>query len=1358
MWQENIIFTLVFYTYIPLRLIRFISMLYTNTLKIFFATTLLLCCFSLNANVIDQLFSPMKVTVPNTLKNKPSYPDKFVKINPLINEIIAFQGSIVGVGVFGSILVSKDGGEYWEVHNSQTTDDLNDITDFTQSDGKVGLVAVGSNGDIVVSMNGGEDWEVRDSQTTSHLNAITDFTLLNGEPALVAVGYSNRIVVSMNGGKDWEVRDTQIVDYFLDITDFKQSDGNAGLVAIGDNGRIVVSKNNGYDWEVRAQTVNRLNAITEFTLLSGKTGLVAVGDSGRIVVSMNGGEDWEVRDSQTTGDLNAITDFTLLDGKPALVAVGNSGHIVVSMNGGEDWEVRNSQTTGDLNAITDFTLLDGKSGLVAVGYPGSTVASMNGGKHWKFRDSRIIDHLHAITDFMQLNGEVALVAVGDSGLIVVSKNGGDNWEVRDSQTTEDLNAITNFTQLDGKVTLLAVGDDGYIAVSINNGETWDKRNSQTTEDLNAITDFTLLNGKTGIVAIGDYGRIVVSINGGETWEVRDSQTIDHLHAITDFTQLSGKGGLAAIGISGGIFVSINGGETWEVRNSQTIDYLSAITNFTQLDGKTGLVAVGDDGYIAVSMNNGETWDKRDSQTTEDLTNITTFSQFDGKPGLVAVGYGGTIVISTNGGKTWDRRESQTKFPLTNITSFLLSSTKSGLVAVGYEGVIVVSTNDGESWIEHESHTSQILTTITAFPLQGGKTRLVSTGYNGVIIKLASHYIFPSLDSIFITYPIQNKSVVVDVTFLSSDNDCDKTCSGRLFVGNKADKNNSRVFNNILGELLPKNTNSNKHVINDKKAVTWRFIIKPEDYSVVSGEKLYFYPQLETDKYKHSYHSDENYDLNFIYLFNSTPYWFGIAIILLLLSIILLFVFHPISILKIARKVSYSQSIGSALGGRVQAILLLLNNLTVFPVLAKQKRVLDKWVDLNSESFLKTVKKKEVFRDLNYYPLPLKDLTHNEQINVPSKENIKALLGGKNSILEVSGIGGSGKSSFAAQMVTWAQSSSLTKHQVLSIWLDEDVEDLSKWLINKVRKISGDDGLPSFFIKALFKQSRILLIADRVSEQSELTQRQVIDCPSFVHSMLVTTRVTLPFEQLAIIKLHTLPLDSKNLMGYIDNYINNHFNGQQKHISLDRKGDLIKQIARLIMIKDEKKEIPITPLLAKLFVERVIQDPEFEAEKSSVIEIYLDYIDGLNPTDKEVANCLTQNQQLEAVKLVAMAELGDDFKPRWIEREVIAILLAQSLNTESQEPIQRLIDNQILIEQRHGSYMVRFTLDPIAEYVAALAWAEKCGTNELAWKELINNISKFGDSVSGFSLALRVVHDAYAKHRNWPINIWPELNF
>jgi hypothetical protein len=284
------------------------------------------------------------------------------------------------------------------------------------------------------------------------------------------------------------------------------------------------------------------------------------------------------------------------------------------------------------------------------------------------------------------------------------------------------------------------------------------------------------------------------------------------------------------------------------------------------------------------------------------------------------------------------------------------------------------------------------------------------------------------------------------------------------------------------------------------------------------------------------------------------------------------------------------------------------------------------------------------------------------------------------------------------------------------------------------------------------------VADRISEQTEATQSQIVNCPSFVHAMLVTTRHPLPFEQAALLKLQTQPLDSKNLMGFIDNMVNTQLTEQSKLLSLDKKADLIKQIAGLIVIKEDQKEIPITPLLAKLFVERVMREPKFNAANSSIIEIYLDYIAGLNPNDKNAANYLTPSQHLTVVKIVAKQEIGQNYQPKWIEREALTLLLTETLPLGGVDALQRLIDNQILIEQRHGSYLVRFSLDPICEYIAALAMAEQCGTNELAWQELIEETHKLGDKIFGFNVALRVVYDAYAETRHWPENHWPELNF
>ena len=75
--------------------------------------------------------------------------------------------------------------------------------------------------------------------------------------------------------------------------------------------------------------------------------------------------------------------------------------------------------------------------------------------------------------------------------------------------------------------------------------------------------------------------------------------------------------------------------------------------------------------------------------------------------------------------------------------------------------------------------------------------------------------------------------------------------------------------------------------------------------------------------------------------------------------------------------------------------------------------------------------------------------------------------------------------------------------VIPIWLDEDIEDLHAWLLQRVRRVTSDDDLPETFIKALFREKRFFVVADRLSEKEATTQEAVRNLPSFLNSLVVT---------------------------------------------------------------------------------------------------------------------------------------------------------------------------------------------------------------------------------------------------------------
>jgi hypothetical protein len=115
-----------------------------------------------------------------------------------------------------------------------------------------------------------------------------------------------------------------------------------------------------------------------------------------------------------------------------------------------------------------------------------------------------------------------------------------------------------------------------------------------------------------------------------------------------------------------------------------------------------------------------------------------------------------------------------------------------------------------------------------------------------------------------------------------------------------------------------------------------------------------------------------------------------------------------------------------------------------------------------------------------------------------------------------------------------------------------------------------------------------------------------------------------------------------------------------------------------------------------------------------------------------------------------AEQGEDFRLKRIDRQVAEMALAkESLLGNDLNPLQRLIDNQVL-EQRQegGGFLIAFSLDRVAENLAAFAHVNRCKSNTEAWKELIEKVMTQREQARGFLAALKITHQFYADKYGW----------
>src|SRR5688572_20249458 len=97
------------------------------------------------------------------------------------------------------------------------------------------------------------------------------------------------------------------------------------------------------------------------------------------------------------------------------------------------------------------------------------------------------------------------------------------------------------------------------------------------------------------------------------------------------------------------------------------------------------------------------------------------------------------------------------------------------------------------------------------------------------------------------------------------------------------------------------------------------------------------------------------------------------------------------------------------------------------------------------------------------------------------------------------------------------------------------------------------------------------------------------------------------------------------------------------------------------------------------------------------------------------------------------------------------LTKENLINDKQNALNCLISNGIVdIYSYANNTFVRFSLDPLAEYLSAMYSAKLCGTDNEKWKALYKKVNHKGTSASSYLQALEIVHFTYAKIYGWPL--------
>jgi photosystem II stability/assembly factor-like uncharacterized protein len=1230
---------------------------------------------------------------------------------------------------------STDGGASWTYIADNQNENAPDYDVIAAPDGT--LFGRGSFGKLSRSTDDGLTWSTPagEPSTSDSLKRIC----IDHAGGVVGVGSNGVILRASARDAKWTlVKDSGTRDDLYDV--IAAPDGS--LVAVGKE--IVRSTDGGATWRAILKAGSTFTKVQAY----GDT-LIAIGEA--IARSGDGGASWSVVESR-------YADLTNIMAEPngALLAVGWYGQLVRSTDLGKSWVKVHPE-----NRIHPMLVrLVAPDGALLASGVGPVMRSVDGGANWsRTRGAGLSDWkpdagtatLSPLSSVAGAPGGI-FVAVGASGTIVRSIDDGKTWmDIDTGQFSAPLTRVIHLGQGD----FVGVGGAGVIVRSDDMGAHW----SILTDVLGDYElDDVVAGADRVVVAVG--GAIVRSADHGRHWQpaaykgppiALQSVVVTPKHT---FVAVGARGG-SDIGAL--IVRSTDGGLNWTA-----VENVPAGFGLMHVTVETGgaLVAVGRLGTVVRSTDDGRTWDKVVSTSARiELSHV-----FAGPDRLlVAVGEHAWIIRSNDGGQTWSSARGTGGIGR-NLMS--VAAQPSGtLVAVGENNIILRSSDRGASWsvlpTEDGNNLQQVSITRDGTILAvGGSEPSPSFSLGGgeaIITRGApSKIMAPSIRQITHSYSASGVPQVHirldDPAGLCPKGEC-VTARARSFLDNK---------NDVEPRVLP------AHLISSADAGVYKITVDPSLLSANSPDKMFMQIGLAGKGFSTTY---PNGDAYFPIPNNPHPMyrqkWFlsmavAVSAMALLYATLLL---RPLWLLGLASRPAILDTVPKAGLPGIGSFITAAVSTLVLPVLSRHPKVLNAWVAKHARALadgFNAAVQNVSEGGLPYTALPF-DSPERSRI-IPSPATLTTYFRARRTCVQIVGQGGVGKTTMALEIGRWLYKGELNDHPAAALFIDEEFGDLLPVVQAKLSAMLAEE-VPPYFLKALLSSGRLWLIVDRVSERSVATRSAFSHLYRTMSPRVVisTARYIVDVDGQKLTVLRPRPLDSTTLLSFLSDQLAS-FDSLQLFPRLGDQSVLVQRLARQIALDDD--ELPITPLLVRVFVTRAVELVRcygiggLDKMPDSVPEAYFNYVERLDVGKRVVENGQSPAPELlrRAAALVAYVELGGDFRPKQVALAAVeeALRAEPRLAGAGIEYVRRLEENGLLVRRVHGTEpTVEYLLDPLAECLAAFEYARLCGGSAERWAALVEQVAAKGTACNGFMLALRINQAAYRTAFRFPPVAFPE---
>jgi HEAT repeat protein len=470
---------------------------------------------------------------------------------------------------------------------------------------------------------------------------------------------------------------------------------------------------------------------------------------------------------------------------------------------------------------------------------------------------------------------------------------------------------------------------------------------------------------------------------------------------------------------------------------------------------------------------------------------------------------------------------------------------------------------------------------------------------------------------------------------------------------------------------------------------------------------------------------------------------GFAYLIFIPGLWLMFLWlRPLWLLKINQLLKpYTDfQLPSALGG----IKVSLRALLLVEFLNYHPRVLDEWVKQSIQSMRTEFQQKNTVRDRQIY-VPIPVILEDKSLAELTAKDLRPVLMKNRGCLLIWGEGGSGKTSLACQIARWAMSENpeerLCNHLMLPVLIEQEIDPTlvsgKSPFLEVIRGqlqdlIDTAEPIPEELLERLLRQRYILVIVDRFSEMSETTRKAIRpELPDFpVNALIVTSRVEEALGQVTKFTLKPMRIEGNRLSSFMEAYLL-----RRGKRDLFSDSEFFSACSQLSVLVGQRT---ITVLLAKMYAEQMIavKSGSFISDlPDTVPDLMLRYLNELN---RDAATGQPNNRTVQQdTKVIAWECLKRTYCPMPVKRDTVITAMG------GDDAVSRLkyLEERLRIIQTidAAQYLIRFSLDPLAEYLAALHMIELYNQNESEWYQFLKQVDMtIGSpaSVQGLLLALR----------------------